>query len=157
WVLKLQARFMSGDYEAAVSAADNARLLLWSSDAQIHVAEYCFYDALALAAVHGAAEAAQRDSSLASLKVRLMQLREWADNWAAVFRGRHALVAAEVARLEHRELDAEHLYEDAIRLSCEHGFIQDEGLGNELAARFYSSRGFETIAQTYFRNARYCY
>jgi PAS domain S-box-containing protein len=86
-----------------------------------------------------------------------VQLSEWADNCAAVFRGRHALVAAEVARLEHRELDAEHCYEDAIRLSREHGFIEDEGLSHELAGRFYSGRGFETIAQTYFRNARYCY
>jgi len=157
WVLKLQARFMSGDYEAAATAAESARVLLWSSDAQIHLAEYRFYSALAIAAVCGAAGAEQRGTSLASLKAHLMQLREWADNCAAIFRGRHALVAAEVARLEQRELDAEHLYEDAIRLSREHGFIQDEGLGNELAARFYSRRGFETIAQAYFRNARYCY
>ena len=157
WVLKLQARFMSGDYEAAITAADSAKRLLWSSDAQIHVAEYCFFDALAIAAVYGAAGAAQPGPSLEALRAHLKQLREWADNCAAVFRGRHALVAAEVARLEHRELDAEHLYEDAIRLSREHGFIQDEGLGNELAGRFYSRRGFETIAQTFFRNARYCY
>jgi PAS domain S-box-containing protein len=157
WVLKLHARFMSGDYEAAVTAAANARALLWSSDAQIHVAEYCFYHALAIAAVCGAAPAGQRGPALASLRAHLVQLSEWADNCAAVFRGRHALVAAEVARLEHRELDAEHCYEDAIRLSREHGFIEDEGLSHELAGRFYSGRGFETIAQTYFRNARYCY
>jgi GAF domain-containing protein len=37
------------------------------------------------------------------------------------------------------------------------GFIQNEGIANELAARFYAARGFETIAQTYLRNARHCY
>jgi len=157
WVLKLQARFMSRDYEVAVAAADSARALLWSSDAQIHVAEFYFYSALAIAAVCSPAEAARHGPSLAALRAHLMQLREWADNCTAIFRERHALVAAEVARLEHRELDAERLYEEAIQLSREHGFIQDEGLGNELAGRFYSYRGFETIAQTFFRNARYCY
>ena len=30
-------------------------------------------------------------------------------------------------------------------------------LANELAARFYAARGFETIAHAYLRNARYCY
>jgi len=30
-------------------------------------------------------------------------------------------------------------------------------MANELAARFYAARGFEAIAQTYLRNARYCY
>ena len=157
WVLKLQARFMSGDYAAAVAAADKARALLWSSDAQIHVAEFHFFAALTIAAVCRLGEAAPGDASLALLDAHLLQLKEWADNCAAIFRARHALVAAEVARLDHRELDAERLYEEAIRLSRQHGFVQDEGLSNELAGRFYSSRGFETIALTYLRNARYCY
>jgi len=49
------------------------------------------------------------------------------------------------------------LYEEAIRSAREHGFVQNEGLGNELAARFYASRGFEKIANAYLRDARYCY
>ena len=32
-----------------------------------------------------------------------------------------------------------------------------EGLANELAARFYAARGFETIANAYLREARSCY
>ena len=35
--------------------------------------------------------------------------------------------------------------------------MQNEGLAHEVAARFYSARGFETIANAYLRNARYCY
>ena len=67
------------------------------------------------------------------------------------------MVAAEIARLEGRELDAERLYEEAIRSAREHGFVQNEGLANEVAARFYAARGFETIAHAYLREARYCY
>ncbi|WFU46020.1 AAA family ATPase (plasmid) [Bradyrhizobium sp. CB82] len=157
WVLKLQARFISGDFEAAVAAADKARALLWSSDAQIHAAKLCFYDALATAAICGPVGTAHRDRRLAALRAHLSRLGEWADNCAAIFGELHALVAAEVARVEQRELDAERLYEEAIRLARKSSFTQDEALCNELAGRFYSGRGFETIAQTYFRNARYCY
>src|SRR5262249_19153964 len=64
---------------------------------------------------------------------------------------------AEVARLDGRELDAEHLYEEAIRLARENGFIQNEGIANELAARFYATRGFEKTARVYLRDARHCY
>jgi PAS domain S-box-containing protein len=67
------------------------------------------------------------------------------------------LVGAELARLEGRELDAERLYEQAIHSAREHGFVQNEGLAHELAARFYMARGFETIAHAYLRNARHCY
>ena len=48
-------------------------------------------------------------------------------------------------------------YEQAIRSAREHGFVQNESLAHELAARFYAARGFETIAHTYLQNARYCY
>jgi PAS domain S-box-containing protein len=70
---------------------------------------------------------------------------------------REALVAAEIARLDGRDPDAMRLYEEAIRSAHENGFVQNEGLANELAARFYAARGFETIARAYLRNARYCY
>ena len=40
---------------------------------------------------------------------------------------------------------------------AEHGFVQNEGLAHEVAARFYAARGFETIAHAYLRNARSCY
>src|ERR1700719_710684 len=60
-------------------------------------------------------------------------------------------------RLDRRELEAERLYEEAIRSAREHGFVQNEGLAYEVAARFYAGRGFETFAHAYLRNARNCY
>ena len=45
----------------------------------------------------------------------------------------------------------------AIRSARENGFVQNEGLAHEVAARFYAARGFETIAHAYLRDARYCY
>src|SRR5262249_38419433 len=85
------------------------------------------------------------------------QIGVWAENCPENFANRAALVGAEIARLEGRELEAMRLYEEAIRLAREHRFIQNEGLANELAARFYAARGFETIAHASLRNARYCY
>ena len=66
-------------------------------------------------------------------------------------------MSAEIARLEGRDLDAMRLYEQAIQSARENGFVQNEGLAHEVAARFYAARGFETIAHAYLRNARYCY
>jgi GAF domain-containing protein len=49
------------------------------------------------------------------------------------------------------------LYEQAIRSAREQGFLQNEGLAYELAARFYAARGFEAFADLYLRSARHCY
>ncbi len=54
-------------------------------------------------------------------------------------------------------LDAEHLYEQAIRSARDNGFVHNEAIANELAARFYAARGFERIANAYLHDARYCY
>ena len=81
----------------------------------------------------------------------------WAKHCPENFDNRIALVSAEIARIEGRILDAEELYEAAIRSAHANGFVHNEALSNELAARFYGARGFDTIAHAYLRKARYCY
>ena len=157
WIRKLQARFFADDYASAVGAAAQAERLLWTTPAHIEVPEYHFYGALARAAHCAAAPAEERPQHLAALAAHGKQLAEWVEHCPENFGSRAALVAAEIARLEGRELEAERFYEEAIRLAREHGFIQNEGIAHELAARFYGARGFETIAHAYLRNARYCY
>jgi len=46
------------------------------------------------------------------------------------------------------------LYERAIAAARANGFVHNEALASELAARFYSARGIERIAQFYLREAR---
>jgi PAS domain S-box-containing protein len=67
------------------------------------------------------------------------------------------LVGAEIARIEGRDLDAMRSYDEAIKSACENGFVQNEAIANELAARFYLKHGFDKIAPVYLRDARSCY
>ena len=49
------------------------------------------------------------------------------------------------------------LYEQATKSAREHGFVQNEGLAQEVAAAFYAARGVESITQTYLRNDARCH
>src|SRR5262249_49675291 len=157
WTRKLQARFFAGDYAGALEASSRAQRLLWTSWSLFETAEYHFYAALSLAASCDAASPDQRRQRLADLAAHHRQLKEWAGNCPENFENRAALVSAEVARLEGRELDAERLYEQAVRSAHANGFVHNEAVANELCARFYAARGFEKIANTYLQDARYCY
>jgi PAS domain S-box-containing protein len=158
WILKLQARVISGDYGTALAAGQKAKDLLWASIGHIQLLDYYFYSALAAAALLEDAGSPETESALRDLlATHLEQLREWAENGSATFRDKFALAAAELARIERHDLDAMHLYEDAIRLARENGFAQNEGIANELAARFYAARGFEKFARVHLRDARHCY
>jgi PAS domain S-box-containing protein len=157
WIHKLQILIFAEDYTACIQAAAKAQELLWTTKSFPEVAEYHFYGALARAAACDSVPADPRREHFDALLTHHRQIAVWAENCPENFADRAALIAAEIARLEGRELDAERSYEDAIRLAREGGFIQNEGLANELASRFYTSRGFETISHVYLRNARHCY
>lgn len=157
WVYKLQACFFSADYASAVAAALKAEPLLWTAPSQFELAEYHFYAALARAAVCDVTSADERAQHLAALMAHQAQLAVWAENCPENFCSRAELASAEIARIEGRDLDAMRIYEAAIRSAREHGFTQNEGLGNELAAQFHAARGFQTTADAYLLNARDCY
>jgi hypothetical protein len=157
WILKLKARFLSGDYAEALAAADRAKALLSAAAAQIQLLDYFYYTALTVAALYEKASADEQIGWHDLLKAHREQLREWAENYPPTFAHKHTLVSAELARIEGRDLDAMRLYEEAIRAARENGFVQNEGLANELAAQFYLKRGIEKVAHSCLRDARYCY
>jgi len=157
WTRKLQARFFAEEIAAAVEAASKARELQWCRPSFFEEAEYRFFGALALAACCDTATVDELPAQLEAITAQHKKIMIWAESCPENFGNRAALVAAEIARLERRELEAERYYEQAIRLSREQGFIHNEALAHELAGRFHMARGLETIAYAYLRGARYCY
>ncbi len=157
WIRKLQARYIASDYATAIDAASKAQPLLWTVSALFEEAEYHFYSALAQAACCDSAPAGERLQHLNAVVAHHKQLQVWAENCPENFENRAALVGAEIARIEGRVLDAEQLYEQAIHSAQANGFVHNEALIDELAARFYAARGFEDIAHLYLRKARYGY
>ena len=157
WIRKLQARFFAGDYAAAIDASSSAQRLLWTSPSFFEMAEYHFYSALSHAACCDSATAGQSQQHGEALAAHHKQLQVWAENCPENFTNRAALIGAEIARIEGRALDAMQLYEQAIRSARANGFVHNEALAHELAARFYAAHGFEDIAHLYLRNSRYGY
>jgi PAS domain S-box-containing protein len=157
WIVKLKTRFLSGDYAEAIAAAEKAKPLLWASAVWIQLLDYFYYGALTVAAVFQNATADEQTAWRELLTAHLEQLREWAESYPPTFGDKHALVSAEIARLEGRDTEAMRLYEQAIRSAHDQGFVQNEALAREIAARFYGARGAEEIAHFYLLGARNCY
>ncbi|MBB5502204.1 ATP-binding sensor histidine kinase [Paraburkholderia sp. MM5384-R2] len=157
WIRKLQARYIACDYAAAMDAASRAQHLLWTSSAFFEEAECYFYDALTRTAWFDYAPAGERPQHLRTVAAHHRQLQIWAEHCPENFENRAALVGAEIARIEGRVVDAEQLYERAIHLAQESGFLHIEALACELASRFYAALGLEKIARLYLQDARYGY
>ena len=156
-ILKQIAAFINGRYAAALESALRAAPMLHHVMAVMPEADYHFYGALTLTALYPEASATKQQEFMQTLDDELRRHKLWADSCPENFENRHALVSAEVARIEGREIDAERLYEQAIRSARENGFVQNEGLAYELASNFYRGREFDLFANTYIRQARACY
>ena len=157
WIRKLQGRFFARDHGAALEAAAHARTLLWTAKSFPEVVDYHFFAGLAHAAAHDAAPVLERRGHLRALAGHHRQMQIWAQTCPENFAHRAALLAAERARLRDDGEDAARLYEHAIRSARHNGFVHNEAIAYETAARFYRRRGLTLIADAYLREARDAY
>lgn len=141
--------YLVGRIAAARAALDLAAPLLGYIKGVFSEAEFVFYEALIVAAD----EASDRTERRGQLVANLARLRQWAEHAPANFRHRQLLIEAELARFDGRSGDAIIAYDEAIEAACEAGCKQHEALANELAGRFWLSRGKAEFAQLQLRRA----
>jgi len=148
---------------AAFTLGRPAEALSHTREASLYVTEVMFtmqernqpfFQALAAAALHDSAPPEDRPELFAVVTAALEPLGKMAAYGPGNYGDRVALVQAEIARLEGRDLETMRLYDRAITSARENGLLHRESLAHEIAGRFYASRGFETIARAYLGSAR---
>jgi len=81
----------------------------------------------------------------------------WAEFVPSTFQHKYDLIMAEKARVADETDKALYHYDQAIQGAQKMGFINDEALANELAARFWLGKKHEDIASLYMKKAYNCY
>jgi predicted ATPase/signal transduction histidine kinase len=152
---RIQVNVFAGRHAAALALADDT--LFRCIRSYLETVEYRFYTALAHAAAYDASPPERREMHACGLRHQHRELTTRCARNPVNFGDRLTLLAAEIARIEGRELEAERLYEEAIRLARESGFVQIEAMASECVARFYEARGIRTVVLSYLVNARDCY
>jgi predicted ATPase/signal transduction histidine kinase/tRNA A-37 threonylcarbamoyl transferase component Bud32 len=85
------------------------------------------------------------------------KIKKWAADAPENHLYKWYLIEAEKARYFRRNKKAKKFYNKAIVLARNNGYIHEEALANELAAKFYMMRGNEITARSYMVKARYLY
>jgi predicted ATPase/serine phosphatase RsbU (regulator of sigma subunit)/tRNA A-37 threonylcarbamoyl transferase component Bud32 len=154
---RMQTMYFFGQYADAARLASGSRKQLFALMGQLSEAEFNFYDSLICTAQCAAVSSSERRRLIRSVMKNQRIMKRWSAHCPENFSDRYLLVEAEVARLQGRNTDAMDLYEKAIFAARTHGFVQNEAVANELAARFYISRGKQVFAATYLRESRRAY
>ncbi|MDZ7950748.1 AAA family ATPase [Nostoc sp. DedQUE09] len=154
---KLILCYLFGEYEQAAKTATLAEPYLSAATSLFSVALFHFYDSLIVLSLWTNASSSEKAPWLNRVNANQEKMQKWAEHAPMNFLHKYHLVKAEKARVLGQFLEAEEFYEQAIAGAAEHEFIQEEALAYELTAKHYLARGREKIAQTYMKEAHYCY
>src|SRR6266576_1444322 len=91
WLVKLKARFLAGDYVAALSAIQQAQPMLSAVVGLLAWFDYFYYTALTVSALYETAPADQQQAWRELLTAHQEQLREWAEIYPPTFADKHTL------------------------------------------------------------------
>ncbi|HAX75623.1 MAG TPA: serine/threonine protein kinase [Cyanobacteria bacterium UBA11372] len=154
---KLMLCYWFGNYTQAVEHATQAEEYLSGLVGLPLIPIFYFYQSLAILTALPMAEPSTQDSWLEKIKVNQEKMQQWAYHAPANCLHRFQLVEAEKYRVLDQKMEAINFYDRAISFAKENGYIQEEALANELAAKFYLAWGKEKVAAVYMQEAYYCY
>jgi PAS domain S-box-containing protein len=154
---KLILSYLFCEFEQSAQYAAMAEQYLDGMPGTFTVVQFYFYDSLVFLSKWTEAAPAEQEEWLNRVNRNQEKIHRWANHAPMNFLHKYHLVEAEKRRIFGQFFEAEELYEQAIQGAQENEYIQEEALAYELAARHYLHRGRNKIAQTYFREARYCY
>ncbi|MCC3407504.1 MAG: AAA family ATPase [Microcoleus sp. PH2017_10_PVI_O_A] len=155
WVYRLTASYLLNEMVEAKQDAAQARQTLAAGAGLIGVPIFYFYDSLT--ALADFLEVTDKTAVLDRVAENQTKLHHRAYHAPMNFQHKYDLVEAERSRVLGNKVEAIEYYDRAISGAKENGFIQEEALANELAAKFLLAWGKIKIAAGYMQEAYYCY
>ncbi len=154
---KLRSLYLFGHYYEALAKLDMVTLTVTTMPGSAKIPDAYFFACLTLATVYPDATPEEQTEYWAIIEKYHEEIKAWADGYPQNFLHKYLLVEAEKCRIQGKDSQAMTLYEQGIESAKANGYINNQAVGNELAAKFYLSKGMETVAAVYMKEAHYAY
>ena len=145
------------DYLEAFENIRKAEKYLDNATGLLLVPIYYFYNSLIKLSVLTHSFAFKPKVLLKKVLANQRKLKKWSSYAPMNHLHKFYLVEAEVHHFLGQDTQAMENYDRAISLAKDNGYLNEEALAHELAARFYLAKGKAKIAQVYMQDAYYCY
>ena len=149
----IQLYYLTGNFNNALLEIKKVKGYAGAIMGFLLSAEINFYHSLAITGIYGELSAKDKKRYLRVLKKNQRQMKKWADSCAANFLHKYLLIEAEISCVLGKKREAEIMYDKAIQSAGENGYIQNQAIACELAARFYGNEGRTKVAKVYLGEA----
>ncbi|MBC2716590.1 MAG: sigma 54-interacting transcriptional regulator [Desulfobacteraceae bacterium] len=144
-------------YPEAIKHAGLAEKLAGRVPGNVVVPVCSFYDSLSRLAVYETLTDEEQNQTMARVETSQFKMKKWMEHAPANYAHKFFLVEAEKARVLKQNDDAVKHYDRAICLARENGYVNEEALANELAAKFWLKRDRHEFAGIFMQKAYACY
>jgi predicted ATPase/GAF domain-containing protein len=157
YIYKLMLAYVFSNYTNALEYIAQANLYIMGVAGLIHTPVFHFYAGLTYLALFSTQSEIEQANTLALVETHQNTLAKWAHYAPMNHQHKIDLIEAEKCRVLGHNYEAGDWYDRAISAAKANGYIQEEALANELAAKFYLDWGKEKVAAGYMLEAYYCY
>jgi len=149
--------YLFADYTYAYKIAQESTPYLEAGTGLASLGLFHFYESLVYLAVYPTVDIQEKPIIQQKLAKSKQKISQWSKYSPTIYRHKYLLITAEQKRVQSKYQDAATIYDQAISEAKQNGYIQEQALANELAAKFYLDWHKETIAAGYMQEAYYCY
>ncbi|MEG4942340.1 AAA family ATPase [Microcoleus sp. F4-D5] len=149
--------YLLGDSSQALKNVGLAQEQAGSAFGFMQVIVLNFYHSLTLLNRYTEVTENEQQEYLAQVNINQEKMKFWVENASEGNQHKYELIEAEKARVLAINWQAAELYDRAIIAAKQQGYIQEEALANELAAKFFLEWGKERLARNYTIEAYYIY
>ncbi|MEG4347861.1 AAA family ATPase [Microcoleus sp. A003_D6] len=157
YINKLILCCLFNEWDQAIKVSAFAKQYLNGVSGCFMVPVFHFYNSLTYLATLPNTQGREWDCLPQEVVDNQKKLKQWANHAPTNHLHKFYLVEAEQYRVLGQMYEAMDYYDRAIASAKEHGYIQEEALANELAAKFYLNWGKQPIAEAYMTQAYYGY
>ncbi|MEQ8225631.1 MAG: PAS domain S-box protein, partial [Candidatus Eremiobacterota bacterium] len=152
---KVFLNYIFCNYEEALEHGKITETYLGGMKGSVLIAQFYFYYSLAGLALYNSMSEKERKIILKKVRESQKKFKIWACHCPVNFLHEYYLLEAEIHRiLGHNPGD---YYDLSIKYAQKNEFIHEEAIANELAGKFYLTKGNREKSTVYLKNARYCY
>jgi histidine kinase len=145
------------NYEEAIISGELALPNVGSVTAQYCRTLLLFYEALARLGQFRKVNTDIKRQYARRIKKNISKIKMWAEHSPENQLHKYHLLKAEWHRINGETSKTLDHYDTAIQLARKAGFLQEEALANELAAKYFMERDKTDLAEMYIKNAYQCY
>lgn len=150
---KTYIHYLYDDYAGALKYLAESDKYITYHTGTPYIVECRVCNFLVLAANLPTMKKREADKARQRLRKEYSQVKSWAKHCPVNFLHLQYLMEAELACLSNRTTEAADLYDSAIQTARQNGFMRDDALANELAAKMFLKQGKESRGAFYLIEA----